>query len=29
MLHGFTKGTQKAPTDDLALAECRMKDVTK
>ncbi|MCZ7583746.1 MAG: type II toxin-antitoxin system RelE/ParE family toxin [Deltaproteobacteria bacterium] len=28
VLHGFIKKTQKLPTDDLALAKCRMKDVT-
>jgi hypothetical protein len=28
-LHGFIKKTQKTPTDDLALAKRRMKEVTK
>jgi len=28
VLHGFIKKTQKTPTDDLALAKRRMKDVT-
>ena len=29
VLHGFIKKTQKTPTDDLALAQRRMKEVTK
>ena len=29
VLHGFIKKTQKTPTDDLALAKRRMKEVTK
>ena len=29
VLHGFIKKTQKTPTDDLALANRRMKEVTK
>jgi len=29
VLHGFIKKTQKTPTDDLALARRRMKEVTK
>jgi phage-related protein len=29
VLHGFIKKTQKTPTDDLALAKQRMKEVTK
>ena len=28
VLHGFIKKTQKTPTDDLALAKRRMKDIT-
>ena len=27
--HGFIKKTQKTPTDDMALAQRRMKEVTK
>ena len=29
VVHGFIKKTQKTPTDDLALAKRRMKEVTK
>ena len=29
VLHGFNKKTQKTPADDLALAQRRMKEVTK
>ena len=29
VLHGFIKKTQKTPADDLALAQRRMKEVTK
>jgi phage-related protein len=29
VLHGFIKKTQKTPTDDLALAKRRMREVTK
>jgi phage-related protein len=29
VLHGFIKKTRKMPTDDLALAKRRMKEVTK